>query len=138
MISNYTRLLASFALGLLLARLLLRLGTDAYGLIIFLGAGTGIIGSLRETVAVSMVPELGAAYHDQTRDRFQPRTARLLCSARLLALVVTGDRHWIGCCLPLCNIPPSMLSAAAVVSGRQSGASADHRFLLTCVQHVLW
>ena len=111
-VSNYARLLTSFALGLVLVRLLLRLGTDAYGLIIFLGAGTGIIGSLRETVAVSMVPELGAAYHDEAPERFQAcySTAFVLSLAlALLALVIAAG---IGVALPYCRIPPDMIGAA--------------------------
>lgn len=111
-LSNYTRLLASFMLGLVLARVLLRLGTDAYGLIIFLGAGTGIIGSLRETVAVSMVPELGAAYHDADPRRFQSSYSSAFLLSAILALLSLVIVIVIGFCLPFCNIPPSMLTAA--------------------------
>ncbi len=110
--SNYVRLLGSFILGLLLVRLLLRLGTDAYGLIIFLGAGTGLIGSLRETVAVSMVPELGAAYHDTKQDRFPSAYSTAFVLSSALAFASLGIALAIGLALPYCNIPIEMLAAA--------------------------
>ncbi len=110
--ANYVRLMASFALGLLLVRLLLQMGTEAYGLVIFLGAGTGIIGSLRETVAVSMVPELGAAYHDEDEDRFAAAYSSAYVLSAGLALLSLVIMLVIGICLPYCNIPADLISAA--------------------------
>jgi hypothetical protein len=141
-------LLASFALGLVLVRLLLQLGTDAYGLIIFLGAGTGIIGSLRETVSVSMVPELGAAYHDENPNKFTATYSSAFVLSSGLALLSLAIAITIGICLPWCKIPPEMLPAARwflVAKAAQAlitvfFSPASNMFLVTerMVSYNLW
>ena len=47
-VSNYVRLLSSFALGLILVRLLLGIGEEAYALIALLGAGAGIASAIKD------------------------------------------------------------------------------------------
>ena len=88
-IANYARLVSSFVLGLILVRLLLGIGEEAYGLVALLGAGTGIASAIKEIVRASMVPELSAAYHDNPRRFCETYNASLwICPvAALLTLV---------------------------------------------------
>lgn len=68
LITNYTRLGLTFALGLGLVIVLLRgVGVQAYGLIALLGSSVGIAALFQEVVSLALNRELGAAHH--TRDR---------------------------------------------------------------------
>ena len=63
-LSNYTRLLITLALGLLVVPLTLNwLGDEAFGLITLLGANIGLAGIFRQIIQMSLIRELGQAYH---------------------------------------------------------------------------
>lgn len=69
--SNYTRLLATLALGLAVVPLLIGwLGDDAFGIISLLGASVGLAGLFRDLTHRSMIRELGAAYHSNNPREF--------------------------------------------------------------------
>jgi O-antigen/teichoic acid export membrane protein len=69
--SNYARLFATLALGLVLVPLLFRtLGPDAAGLIGTLGASFGLATIFTEIARESMIRELGAAHHNPATDVF--------------------------------------------------------------------
>ena len=119
-VANYVRLLASFALGLVLVRLLLGIGEEAYGLIALLGAGTGIASAIKEVVRASMIPELGTAYHSGSTARLrQTYNAALVISpvAALLTLPGFGllvvSIHWI-------QVPTELVSAARFFVGAKA------------------
>ena len=62
--TNYARLLATMAIGLVVVPLQLAwVGTEGYGLIALLASSIGIGGMLQDTMRHSMVRELGAAWH---------------------------------------------------------------------------
>lgn len=62
--SNYTRLLTTLALGLIVVPLLIGwLGDDAFGIISLLGSSVGVAALFRDLTHRSMIRELGAAYH---------------------------------------------------------------------------
>ncbi|MCA9189261.1 MAG: hypothetical protein R3E01_05335 [Pirellulaceae bacterium] len=110
--SNYVRLLTCFVMGLVLVRVLLQLGTDAFGLIVLLGAGTGLATALREIVRASLIPELGAAFHSGSDSRFRAafQTAQVICLVAALATFVGfGVLAWT---IPRLQIPATLQSAA--------------------------
>lgn len=119
-VANYVRLLSSFALGLVLVRLLLGIGEEAYGLIALLGAGTGIASAIKEVVRASMVPELGTAYHSGSAERLrQTYNAALVVSpvAALLTLIAFAllvvAIHWI-------QVPAELVWAARIFVGAKA------------------
>lgn len=69
--SNYLRLLTTFVIGLVVVRLQLRLGEDAFAFITLMLSNIGIALLLKEVVRAGVIPALGAAYHDDDRDRFR-------------------------------------------------------------------
>lgn len=113
-VSNLTRLFSTFAIGLLVVRLLLELGEEVYAVIAVLAAGTGIAQLLREVVRASMVPKLGEAWHSDDRELF----ARTLNSALLLCLIAGVLTLFafgaMSRTLSLLSIPPQLLSAAEI------------------------
>ena len=116
-LSNYVRLCSTFVLGLLLVRLLLQLGQDAFGIVALLGAGTGLVASLRQIIRISMIPELGAAYHDDDPETFPQVFAASFVFSLATGIVSLIVLAAIGFCLPLMRIPEEMLTAARWFSG---------------------
>ncbi|MBL9124971.1 MAG: hypothetical protein JNG90_15145 [Planctomycetaceae bacterium] len=91
--SNYLRLASTFLIGIFFVKLALGFGTDAYGLIVLIGVGTGILGMIDEVVNWSMIRELGAAYHGARETRFRSvfTSAFVVClGAALLTLAAFG------------------------------------------------
>lgn len=112
--SNYVRLFSTFLMGLLLVRLLLQFGHDAFALIILLGAGTGLATMLKEVVRASMVPELGAAYHSKDKSCF-PSTYNAAVLLSLGGAFLTVCAFGVSILfLPLLNIPREMFGAASI------------------------
>ena len=83
-ISNYLRLAATFALGLLLVPLLLSFGDEAYGLITLLSSTVGVGIWIEEIIRQTMICELGAAYHSEDEGAFR----RMYCTAILVSVGV--------------------------------------------------
>ncbi|MDX1928110.1 MAG: oligosaccharide flippase family protein [Pirellulaceae bacterium] len=69
--SNYLRLLTTFIIGLVVVRLQLRLGEDAFAFITLMLSNIGIALLLKEVVRAGVIPALGAAYHDDAHDNFR-------------------------------------------------------------------
>ena len=69
--SNYLRLLTTFIIGLVVVRLQLRLGEDAFAFITLMLSNIGIALLLKEVVRAGVIPALGAAYHDDAQDNFR-------------------------------------------------------------------
>ena len=75
--SNFLQLGAGFVMGLLVVRLLLGLGQEAYGVIAALTAGSGIAQLLREVIRAGLVPRLGAAWHSPHQAKEFPGCGRI-------------------------------------------------------------
>ncbi|MCC7409008.1 MAG: hypothetical protein IT442_13130 [Phycisphaeraceae bacterium] len=112
--TNYIRLAATLAIGLVTAPILLHtLGADAAGLVNFLIATVAVSELSQRVIELSMSREFSTAYHSGDRQWFESvySSAAFICViAALVALVVFAV---ILVCLPLFNInPPSLLPAA--------------------------
>jgi len=84
--SNYTRLLITLSLGLIVVPLTLRwLGDSAFGIITLLGANIGLAGIFRQIIQQSLVRELGQAYHSD--DESFRKNYATIC---LISVVCTG------------------------------------------------
>ena len=82
--SNYARLAAGFAVGLMVVPLLLRMETAAYALVALLTTGLGVHLLLREVLTSGVTPVLAAAAHSR-----RPRRLRhTLAAANRLSLVL--------------------------------------------------
>jgi O-antigen/teichoic acid export membrane protein len=86
--SNLLRLAGTFFIGLILVRILLQLGSEAYAVIVLVTAGLGVGGVLREIVGTSVVPLLSTAYHrDEATFVLTYNSALPLC---LMASILTA------------------------------------------------
>lgn len=110
-VANYARLVSTFALGLILVRLLLGIGEEAYGLIALLGAGTGIASAIKEVVRASMVPELSAAYHDGS-ERFQETYNASLWISPIAGLLTLVGFGVLAASISWLQVPPDLVWAA--------------------------
>lgn len=85
--SNYTRLLATLTLGLVVVPYLIGwLGDGAFGIISLLGSSVGLAALFRDLTHRSMIRELGAAYHSGDEDLF----LRTYNSSFLISATVAG------------------------------------------------
>ena len=118
---NYTRLLLTLALGITVVPLTIRwLGDHAFGIISLLGAGLGLAATFSVIIQMSLVRELGHAYHadDETFKRHYATVCQIaIVCALLLATWVLyerrryGIRHgWIA--IPL-SVAPGVATAFA-------------------------
>ncbi len=111
-IANYVRLVSNFALGLILVRVLLQLGAEAFGLIALLTAGRGIAFAFREIIVTAIVPALGAAYHHADADRFRGTfsASMLVCCAA--TLVPIAFFSVMAVMLPWMSVPESLIDVS--------------------------
>lgn len=128
-ISNYTRLLITLGLGILVVPLTIGwLGDNAFGLISLLGANIGLAGIFRQIIQMSLIRELGAAYH-LGDEKFQSNY-RAICLisfiCTLLSLVAFAIMIAL---LPLLSIPDEMLNASRVFVAGQGLYTAAMVFL---------
>ncbi|MCC6880979.1 MAG: hypothetical protein IT576_02405 [Verrucomicrobiales bacterium] len=111
--SNFLQLGAGFVMGLLVVRLLLGLGQEAYGVIAALTAGSGIAQLLREVTRAGLVPRLGAAWHSQQQAKEFPEVFRgALALGGIgggLSLLAFG---LVVVLLPWLDIPPALREAS--------------------------
>lgn len=82
--SNYVRLLTTFIIGLVVVRLQLRMGEEAFAFITLMLSNIGIALLLKEVVRAGVIPALGAAYHDDSNEHFRS----VFNSALVVSLVV--------------------------------------------------
>lgn len=113
--SNYARLGCSLIVGLLVVRLLLGFGNDAFGMIMLITAVSASLVWAREALIASLLPELGAAYHSNAAGRLRDAyTAATLVSvglgvgATVLLLGLVAAIGWL-------SIPPSLQAAAVLL-----------------------
>lgn len=113
-VSNYVRLFSSLIIGLILVRLLLRFGNEAFGLIALLGSQTGFAMMLNEIVRASIVPHLGAAYHSENSEEFVEVYNSSILVSLCAAVAAVAALGVIACILPWLNIPETLRGAAYV------------------------
>lgn len=111
--SNFLQLGTGFVIGLFVVRLLLTLGTEAYGVIAALTAGVGMAQLLREVTRAGLVPKLGAAWHGGRRAEEFPRVFRAALAlgglGGLLSLLAFSG---LSLALVWLDIPPAFHQAA--------------------------
>lgn len=110
--SNYARLLTTFVIGLVVVRLQLRLGEDAFAFITLMLSNIGIALLLKEVVRAGVIPALGAAYHDDDHDNF-----RSVFNSALVVSFVVGVATAVlflssTVFIPFLSIPEELYSAA--------------------------
>ena len=110
--SNYLRLLTTFVIGLVVVRLQLRLGEDAFAFITLMLSNIGIALLLKEVVRAGVIPALSAAYHDDAHDSF-----RSVFNSALVVSFVVGIATAIlflssTALIPLLSIPQELHGAA--------------------------
>ncbi len=121
--TNYARLLATMAIGLVVVPLQLAwVGTEGYGLIALLASSIGIGGMLQDTMRHSMVRELGAAWHTD-----KAAFARVYATSFWIsgAIAVISAVFFIAliAALPLLRIPDHMLGAARWITACEGAAT---------------
>jgi len=92
-LSNYIRLLITLGLGILVVRLTIGwLGDEAFGLISLLGANIGLAGIFRQIIQMSLVRELGHAYHadDETFRKSYATICLISLVCSVLSLIAFG------------------------------------------------
>ncbi len=110
--SNYLRLLTTFVIGLVVVRLQLRLGEDAFAFITLMLSNIGIALLLKEVVRAGVIPALGAAYNDEGHDNF-----RTVFNSALVVSFVIGVATAVlflssTVFIPYLNIPEELHGAA--------------------------
>lgn len=112
--SNYTRLLATLALGLAVVPYLIAwLGEEAFGIVSLLGASIGIAALFRELTHRSMVRELGAAYHSGDKQRFLATYNASFAISGAVALLTALAFGLLLALFPVLNIPDDLRRPAA-------------------------
>ncbi len=111
-LTNYTRLLSTLALGIAVVPLTIHwLGDHAFGLISLLGANIGLAGIFRQIIQRSLVRELGQAYHadDQTFAKSYAAIGQVAVACALFSMVSFAIMIAV---LPFFKIPPEFLVPA--------------------------
>lgn len=112
-IANYTRLLTTFAFGILVVPLTIGwLGDDAFGIISLLGANIGLAGIFRQIIQMSLVRELGHGYHAQDPTVFRKSFATVYLIALICAALSVVSFAAVYLLIPVFRIPPGFQSAA--------------------------
>jgi len=119
-IANYARLGIGLALGLLFVPFTLKwIGNDGLGLIILLGAGSGLAGMFREITNRAAVRELAAAMHSGDEDRFRTVFNSSLVVSALAAGIATVLFIAVALAIPLLNIPAHLIPAGRILIASQ-------------------
>lgn len=112
-ISNYTRLLITLAIGITVVPYTIRwLGDDAFGIISLLGANIGIAAIFRQIIMQSLVRELGHAYHADGGRGFHKTYATINIITLVCALLTAGTFAVLMVVLPLFRISPEFIAPA--------------------------
>ncbi len=131
--SNYIRLASTLIIGLILTRVLLRFGDDAFGLIALLGTGTGLALLFKAVVRTSTVPILGEAFHSEREGWFnQILNSALLCSF-VAGILTLGVFVCFALCLKSFTFPEEFYSAALFFIA----ASAIHSFVNVAISPLI-
>lgn len=118
-IANYARLGSTLSIGILVVPLMFRwLGDEAFGLVALLGANIGLAAIFRQIMELSLVREMGSAYH-KGPDAFRRTYAalhRVALACAGLTLLTFGATILA---LPYFQIPPELLFATRVFVAAQ-------------------
>lgn len=112
-VSNYARLAAGLIAGMLLVRVLLRIGPEAYGAVLVLGVATGLAISIQDFLTTGLVPVLAEAFH-RRRDQHEEYGAMLSAARRLCraaAFISFGFFITLAIVAPLMGFPVELLGA---------------------------
>lgn len=111
--SNYLRILATFAMGLIVVRILVGFGEDVFNVfaIIVIGGGVGVM--LKELVRIAIVPGLARSLADD-QYRFAATYAACQWSALILVALGLGLMAILYGALPYFDISPALLDAARI------------------------
>ncbi len=111
-LSNYTRLLITLCLGIVLVPLTIRwLGDDAFGIISLLGANIGLAGIFRQIIQMSLVRELGQAYHADD-DSFHKNYATICLISLVCAVLSVISFTVVFFLIPVFQIPDEFVNPA--------------------------
>lgn len=111
--ANYTRLISTIVLGLLVVPLLLEaVGDDGWSLIALLGSTMGLAAMIQELVLSSLIRELGAAHHSNDPNDFRRTYNTSIAITSGLAIIASALFLIIWLCLPLFQIPQHLMVAA--------------------------
>lgn len=111
--SNYTRLLTTLALGLVVVPLLIGwLGDDAFGIISLLGSSVGVAALFRDLTHRSMIRELGAAYHSGDEEQFLSTYNSSFLISGVVALVTVLSFGVLYLLFPFFKIPDALRGPA--------------------------
>ncbi len=110
--SNYLRLLTTFVIGLVVVRLQLRLGEDAFAFITLMLSNIGIALLLKEVVRAGVIPALGAAYHDEEHDNFRSVFNSALVVSFVVGVATAALFLSSTLFIPYLNIPAELHGAA--------------------------
>ena len=110
--SNYSRLLATLAFGIVLVPLLAQwLGAEALGLFLFLIAQAGLAAIFQDVMRTSLIRELAAGWHEERDFGATAAAASLVCLVTAGLAVVAFAALWL--IVPLLNIPGEAFINAA-------------------------
>ena len=110
--SNYTRLLITFALGIVVVPLTIRwLGDQAFGIISLLGANLGLASIFMQIIQMSLVRELGHAYH-QDDEAFKRNYATIWIITLICTAFSAASFAVVFLLIPLFNISPEFIFPA--------------------------
>ncbi len=110
--SNYTRLLITFALGIIVVPLTIRwLGDQAFGIISLLGANLGLASIFMQIIQMSLVRELGHAYH-QDDEAFRRNYATIWIITLICTALSVASFAIVFLLIPLFNISPDFIFPA--------------------------
>lgn len=119
-VANYFRLGLGLALGLIFVPFTLTwIGNDGLGLIILLGAGTGLAGMFREITTRAAVRELAAALHSGDDERFRIVYNSALVVSLISAAIAAAIFVAVILAVPFLNVPSHLVSAARVLIASQ-------------------
>jgi len=111
-LSNYTRLLTTLGLGILVVPLTIRwLGDAAFGVISLLGANIGLASIFRQIIQNSLVRELGQAYHEDD-EGFRKSYATICVIALVCAVLSLVTFGIFFALIPVFKIPPELIVPA--------------------------
>lgn len=111
--SNYTRLLTTLALGLIVVPYLIGwLGDDAFGIISLLGSSVGIAALFRDLTHRSMIRELGAAYHSNDEQLFLRTYNSSFLISGIVAVLTLLSFGVLLAVFPLFDIPDDLRGPA--------------------------
>lgn len=124
-VANYTRLLITLSFGILVVPLAIRwLGDEAFGIISLLGANIGLAGIFRQIIQMSLVREMGQAFHANNDEAFRRSYATICIIAVICTLLSVVSFAIVYLLIPVFQIPEEFIGAARWFVIGQGGYTA--------------